>query len=298
MNKKCTLITFASWEERFISGTDRLIRKNKENNILFTDVIVLYSMEYSEVTHDNRLQIREVFGDNNIKPDFLKISFSDPASSWLELRDKIDKLSVNNNPAIVDISTMPRYYIFSIFNLLDNYGFITKSVYNSPGDYPPILCADPLKPCLIYKMSGEFNISSSTILITTIGFNPERISIMINYFEPALTFIGVQKGTQFENEVRTIKAYADNFDSRDNIKKFDIDVYNDEDRGYTKIRELVREHSSENIIMGCFGPKLSTVSMFKVFKNDNPRIGFCYVPMDYYDPDYSYGLGKYYENDI
>jgi len=290
---KRTLITFASWEPRFLLGAKRLIERKTPIELPVGNVIIFYSKGLETWTCGTRKQASDLWEKNGVSVKQVEVSYEEPVKSWKKIRAEINGVCKNGARVIVDISTMPRNTIFTIFQLLEAYGHTVVSVYNQPDKYKLPLCEDPERPYLIFKMSGEFDVAKQgTVLIVTLGFNPERLSTLIRYYEPVLTLVGLQEGEQFENQLRTVKVYSEMFGAQSNVDCFDIDVYA-EGRGYETLTEVVTEYKSGyNILMSSLGPKPSVVSMYRVYKAGNKDVGFCYVPMKTYNIKYSKGIGE------
>jgi len=287
MTGKPAYIGYASWEERYVLGGEKLCSEKQ-----FSQALIFYSSESKHLTAENRGFIRGFFKAYGCRVDTAELPFEQSATSWKEIRRNLEIVEEEGKDVFVDISTMPRNVIFTIFNLLTNKGCNVKSVYHSPSGYPnEPLCRDAGTPYLIFKLSGEFDLTKKgTVFIATVGFNPERVAMAIRHFEPAHVILGFQKGNPYENLRKSVESFNNIFGASIKAETFHFDTYGG-DAGFAGLTELVSKYKNEyNIVMGSFGPKRTAAAMYRVYNNGNTEIGFCYVPMKTYDCVYSTGL--------
>jgi hypothetical protein len=299
MTTKRLFITFASWEDRFREGTETLL-----NEYVFERTLMLYTKGASGLTAKNREYVRALLQKHNCDIDEVVLDYAEQITSWKAVRSAIEGISIISNKVIVDITTMPRNFIFTVLHLLISRGFSVKSVYHSPGSYPnEPLCWDPARPYLIFKLSGEFDLEKKgTAFIATAGFNPERVAMAIRFFDPLKVIIGFQKGDPYENirkSVKGVRTISDIFGASIGFDTFEFNAYNNGDAGYNELNRIVTDLlPNYNIVMGSFGAKRTAAAMYKTFIATNQEIAFCYVPMREYDEVYSSGYRDSLIDDI
>jgi len=124
------LITVASWEDRFRSGSERILRERDCERVL-----MYYFSEYDDWTKENRRHVRALCSHRRIPCDEYDLSFGSPVKSWLQIVKTFEPFLVGTRNYIVDITTMPRETIWTTFWLLDESGVPVEYVYHKPNDY-------------------------------------------------------------------------------------------------------------------------------------------------------------------
>jgi len=285
MMTKQTVITVASWEDRFVLGIQRLIVEKEPRMIL-----MFYYAEYADRTKINRNSIRTICDEKGIIVREIMVSFKIPADNWRILQGEINQVAVDYDSVIVDISTMPRDTIWLIFYLLEKLKPEIYYVYNRPEKYSTEwLSRDPGVPRLLYKLSGISEFGKSTALLIVTGFDPERTEQLINYYEPKLTYLGLQTGDQYENKRMNVIQHIETARSYTDVKVFDIDAYS-EDHGYQVLNDVVIRHLKDyNLVVASLGPKPSAVALYRLYKQ-HPQIALAYAPSNDFNIDYSTGI--------
>lgn len=288
MNKS-TLISFASWEDRFYLGFEKNINSDQ-----FGEVILFYFDSYAERTEPNRTKTVGICQKKQIY--ILSHSIEDdPAAAWKAIVEVI-KNSVFKNNILIDISTMPREVIWILFDLMHefhpkveiNYVYFTPEEYNKAW-----LSRDPGRPRMVYKLSGINKFDSSTLLIILTGYDVHRVRQLIDFFEPEKTILGIQTGDQHGNKEIKELYYQQYGNNKDLYTLIDIDSYT-ENRGFQELENSIIEHiDNYNIVMTSLGPKLAAVSLYKLHKK-YPDTGLAYAPSRDFNPDYSKGLKDEY----
>jgi len=291
VNKKI-LITVASWEERFKLGVNKLISQYKP-----TEIIVYYYFEYKDWSQSNRNYISKVSADLSVKYSEYELSFDGYIDTWKSL-EKITGCISEGVDIIVDISTMPRDTIWSIFYILNKKINFFNYVYYKPKSYnKDWLSRDPSKPRLQLMQSGIFGLDKQTLLIIATGFDPERTEQLVNFYEPRKTLLGIQVGDQFENNLRNSDEHHSLEYADTNVTKFDIDAFSD-DRGYAALEEKVNTYKNDyNILLASLGPKLTAVSLYEIW-NKHQEVALIYAPSKEFNKEYSSGIGGCYEGKI
>lgn len=285
MNGKDVVITVASWEDRFVLGLRRLLIEKEPRMVL-----MFYYAEYADRTKTNRNKIRSSCEEKGIAILDQMISFKNPTDNWRILDGETSQVISASDSVIVDVSTMPRDTIWSTFYFLDEIGANTFYVYNRPERYSnEWLSRDPGVPRLVYKLSGISEFGKATALIIITGFDPERTEQLITYYEPKVTYLGLQTGDQYENKRMNVKKHMDTAKSYTEINVFDIDAYSD-DHGYSIISQIITEHLTDyNIIIASLGPKPSAIALYRLHKTF-PHVALAYAPSNDFNLEYSLGI--------
>lgn len=278
-----TLISVASWEERFLLGFERLNEKP------FDQVIMFYYKEYMDRTASNRARIQAICKGENIS--LVPLSFADQQESWKTIYTTLQAVNPSSSKFTVDLTTMPRETIWAVFDLVENLGGKADYVYHRPERYhDKWLSRDPGKPRLAYKLAGLSQFGLPTKLLILTGYDADRVKQLMAFFEPNETLLGIQIGEQFDNRHLNEEKHKDEFNKRAGVVYFDVDAYS-EDHGQTIIREIILPHVGlSNLVMSSLGPKLTAVALYKLHK-EFPETALAYAPSNEFNPNYSKGIG-------
>lgn len=292
MKRYDTLITVASWEERFLLGTTALIKNHQPKKIY-----MYYYKEYADWSIENREAIHDLCNINNIECVEIEIEFENYISSWKKVLKINDTLS-SNELVLIDISTMPRDVIWALFKNIGKYSSKYDYIYYKPKSYSnEWLSRDPECPRLQLYQSGIYTLGKPSLLIVTTGFDSNRTEQLINYFEPRLTLLGEQSGKQFNNQKRNFENHKELLESDLPIESFNVDAYSS-DHGFEIINKYVTKHiDNYNILLSSLGPKLTSVALYNIWKNDD-RVSLVYAPSREFNKDYSSGIGDHYYGSI
>ncbi len=278
-------ITVSSWEDRsWMSSENLLSEYSCENSITF------YSNEFIEHTAKTTKTINFFAIKNKSTAKSHSFHASDQPKSWNEFKKNLDE--VNNCKVLFDISTSPREVIWYILHFLNINRCLVDIKYSRPEHYGEWLSKDPEKPRLIYNHSGITNLERPTALLLISGFDIERADQLIRYFEPKITFLALQSGTQYNNHKKNIDAHLEALNSSYEVQPFYFNSFSS-DGGHSEIRgEICNEVDNYNIISTSLGPKPSTVALFKL-QQEFPQIALCYIPSAKYNTgNYSSGINE------
>lgn len=285
---KKILVTNASWEPRYALGVERLVMNGG-----FSKVISLFCEEFEERTHIERFHVKSVCSDSGV--EFLEFGYPlfDSMAAWrrvsLTLVNEMDGAEV-----VTDISTMPRFLIWTILGLVKVQRDVEKSevIYHKPGDYCGTwVSRDPMEPFLVPRFAGLTKLGAPTALLVVSGFDTERISHLISVFEPTEVLVGIQKGNQFENEDRNQKVTKELLQEIPEANIFQIDSYKG-DCGLSELESAVANVvSTHNVVGSSLGPKPSALGLMKL-NEIHEEIGLVYTPSREYNQGYSEGLGE------
>lgn len=289
MSEPYHLITVGSWEARFLSGLKRVIERDRPATMQ-----MYYFREYEDLSAENRDAVKVLCKEVGIELAETPVEFAQPAHTWKVIAEHIAKRRPDGRRVLVDISTMPRDVIWSLFFQLRRARAVIEYVYHRPETYSKDwLSRDPGKPRLLFKMSGISRFDRQTALVLTTGYDPERTQQLIHYFEPKRVVLFIQVGKQFGNEEQNIASHRKRLTEERKEYHLDtesIDAYA-ADHGEAVIAKWVTANlPTHNIIMSSLGPKLSAVAMFRLHER-HPEVALCYAPSNDFNPEYSQGIG-------
>ena len=285
-----TIITVASWEERFLLGTTKLVDTISPAKILMFH----YDGVFAEWSKENRDTITALCSDKGIELVSDKIlSFSSPSNSWKLLLSEVAAEVSRKELVTLDISTMPRETIWTICHALKHNNSTIQFINNKPrseNGYGEWLSRDPGRPRILYRQAGIQYIGRKTALFIQSGFDVDRTKQLVRYFEPDIVLLGLQTGEQFENVIQNRQKHENAFAKRHNVEMFDVDGYSLEDCFNTFETQIQRFTGEYNIIISSLGPKIGALALYKL-KQCHPDIALCYAPSNEYNHDYSRGIG-------
>jgi hypothetical protein len=282
MNNYEYLLSCTSWEDRFSKGLSHLLNTETVKNVQLFEI-----SEFEELTSAVKIDILQ---QHNINSEVIPISMLDDTKSWKSLEVYFSQLDISNKKVLLDISTMPRFLIWFILHFLTLRNCEIHYRYFSPESYDDCnwLSGEPKEPRLIFKHSGLHLPDKNTLLILQTGFDTERVSQLLNTYEPSLALLAVQSGTQYNNFEKNINNHKESLSFQD-ILTFEIDAFS-HDHGLATIKEAINTNKeAHNIIMASFGPKPTAIAMFKI-NIEIPEAALIYVPAVDYNPKYSTGI--------
>jgi hypothetical protein len=98
-----TIITVASWEERF-----RLGLENIKQSLTPKRVIMFYYSEYEQWSKENREAISKLFSSDNCSVIESRLYFNNSVTTWNTIATSIQDNLLNGELATLDISTRGR----------------------------------------------------------------------------------------------------------------------------------------------------------------------------------------------
>jgi len=280
-------ITVASWEERFRKGMERLIEAIKPSKVL-----MFHFKEYAEWSNDNRKYISDLCREKSVQIEGdIPLSFDSPLYSWKNLLKHIEMAIVSGELITLDISTMPREAIWSIFHVLTQRQASIQYIYNKPEKYADWLSRDPGRPRLLYRLAGIQHLGRPTALVVQTGYDVERVKQLVRFYEPDKLLLGLQTGEQFDNAMQNRAKHESAFEKHRNVEMFDVDGYSldiIQDNFMQVTKPLLVDH---NVILSSLGPKVGALSLFTV-KLMLPDVAMSYAPSNEYNREYSSGIGE------
>ena len=286
MNNDQIIITVASWEPRFWLGFERLVATR-----LPKEVYMYFYAEYSINTEPSRVKVREYCQSNSVVLHELRLSFSEPTNSCKTLYKSIGSADLAGKDLVLDITTMPRETIWILLSLIDGVGSSTRWAYHRPERYNnDWLSRDPSQPRFVPKLGGVTKLGIPTKLLILSGFDVERTKQVITFYEPELTLIGWQQGSQFNNQLMNVSKHEEEFKNCPDVNIFEINAYSS-DHGYAEVESQLKKHIQDsNVIMTSFGPKPSAIALYRLHKLYS-QTSLAYAPSKEFNPDYSSGIG-------
>lgn len=288
MNSNPIIISFSSWEDRFLNGQNRLLAEKSPKKL-----ISYFSKDYSEWTNESRLKLANNCADMDVPFTGIELDES-PAEAWKEIVRNLPTLVGPSDHVIVDTSTMPREKIWFILWALESITKNVSYVYFSPIEYGDWLSRDPQRPRLVFQLSGISQFSKKTALILLVGYDLDRAQQLISFYDPECVYIGLQEtGLDSQND-DWMQRNAEKFGDKPNFTLFRLNAVSN-DCGKSGIIDVVEKLSDEyNIIMSSLGPKLTAISLYNIVK-ERPEIGLTYAPSKEFSRNYSTGISTMHE---
>ncbi|PWG79285.1 hypothetical protein [Pararcticibacter amylolyticus] len=279
------LLIFPDWEDRAYEG---FLRDIESQN--FEEVVIINYGDglHAEKTEDILSKIVAVASRRGLKFSKIDLKKNDFLSNWVCLEEIFSKPEFYSAEVFVDITTMPREVIWILLYNLRKFNRELSWFYHKPQSYnSDWLTREPDLPRLLLKHSGIIDPSKQTALVIITGFDGERVKQLLNFYDPKKVVMGIQSGTQFENDVRNNPRL---FDLEVDCEFLNIDAYG-QGSGFSAINEKIKAMVDEyNIVIASLGPKLTALSMYMLYI-EHPEIALAYLPCKDFNLDYSYGIG-------
>lgn len=282
------IVTFASWEERFVLGLQRDLAGVPRGG----RALILYYQEYAARTEAARAMAACLCADGGVELRAVGVSQADAKATWLAISASVAETVDRGAEVNINISTMPRSIIWSGLWLLQSRAARVNYVYDRPGTYAPDwLSRDPSLPRLMYKMSGIAGLGRKTALLLLSGYDSERVEFFFRVYEPSAAVVGVQASChadpQNDAHVRELKERL----SQHDVSFFEIDAY-DTQCGQTELDRAAAQLGEEyNVVGSSLGPKLTAISLYRL-QRKRENIALAYAHSKEYNPDYSRGIGE------
>lgn len=288
MNSK-TIITMASWEERFIEGLRRDLHDRPSSR-----VVMFYLDAFATRTQENRQIAEAECKAAGIDCVPVLLHAEDTRRSWQSIESTIQKsVGIDRGHPLLDITTMPRDVIWSVLWQLDMRSIATDYVYHLPNAYAnDWLSRDPQQPRLLFCMSGLARLGVRTALVVLAGYDDQRIRQLIDCFEPAITRLGIQADLGPYGDDARNKINVESFTGNPRVETFSVDAYQS-DHGEAVIRSVVSDLASNyNVLAASLGPKPSAIALYRIQQN-MPELGLVYAPSREFNSDYSKGIAEH-----
>jgi len=283
MNK--ILIIFASWEERSFLGFKRYLEIN-------AGLRKVYLLVFNQSVHKHKINeyidnIDKSCNNKNVECEHISIPHIN-VDKWYQLDSFVKNINYEFNIDI-DITTMPRNIIWMLMFFLKQKHENITVIYHKPEDYSNAwLSKDPGVPQLLFKHSGVIEFEKPITLFVLAGYDENRVTQVVNYYEPDNLIIGECNSRQDSANKDGISGYK--YGLMD-YTLFEINQY-DNNWGYKTIKYIIDKYSKEsNLIVTSLGPKTGAISVYQCFM-ENPQIALSYVPCKEFNEHYSVGIGE------
>jgi len=286
MTNFSTVITFASWEPRFVAR----IRDDLDGRGA-AQVIMFYLDEYAEWTRDNRGIATVLCEEAGVPLVACELQLAAPPGNWVRVRDQVLGHVSTGSSVLVDITTMPREFMWTTFWMLDLAGARTEFVYSRPSRYSQDwLSRDPQRPRLVYKLAGIADPGKRVCLVVLAGYDVDRTRQLLSFYEPAVGLVGLQRGPGDPDNDAKMAENRERIAGEPNICCFGLDAYA-ADQGQKDILHNVGAFiDTHNVIMASLGPKLSAAALYRIHRG-YPQTALAYAPSGQFNRDYSTGVG-------
>ena len=283
------LLAFASWEDRFVQGVLRDLEIGA-----YRSVVVFYFSNYHSRTERARYKVHDKCQARGLEFKEVALDPSLPHENLRRLKVVTEELDATAS-VVVDISTMPREVIWHIFWLWEHRDTrLLYRYYNPLGYSSDWLSRDPSRPRLVHKLSGIASPRAQTALLVAVGYDFQRVSQLIRFFEPAKLMLALQADSPFPENRSKMERYVKELSGGDSCETFEIDAFQ-EDHGYKTLEErLCKVVDEYNVILGSLGPKLTAVSLYRIWHRWQ-HVSLVYAPANEFNPEYSRGLGAPHE---
>ena len=292
IDRGAVLVAFASWEDRFVEGVLRDL-----SEVRCSQVLVCYFSDYCERTEHARSEVRRECHKQNLDHREVKLDTGTPHENLRLLDEAVMDLE-DSLPVVVDISTMPREIIWHVFWLCEHREGPLHYRYYSPINYSADwLSRDPGRPRLVHKLSGIASPQFKTVLLLAVGYDSQRVSQLIKFFEPSKLLLGLQSDSPFPDNEPIMARYVDDLRGGERFETFSVDAFQI-DHGYGTFEEKLQEVVSQsNVILGSLGPKLSAVALYRI-RQRWPQIALVYAPANEFNMEYSRGIGSLFKGTL
>jgi hypothetical protein len=280
------VIAVAGWEERFAKGLHLDVTANRP-----THVFLFVFEEYLSQTDTSRKEISKFAEDNSVRYTEIPVR-RDPRALWNKIRDTFSTDHWSGRSVLVDITTMPREVIWWTFSRLRAANCSVSYIYYRPTGYArDWLTRDTDQPRLVYQHSGVSVFGRPTCLLLMSGFDTDRAAQLIQFFEPAKVLIGVQVGTQHDNQTKNVERTKKLLERKSDINFFDVDAFSP-DHGLAEIDSAIDPYVTNfNIVAASLGPKPSAVALY-FLQRKHTDIALAYAPSKEFNMAYSGGIGE------
>jgi len=275
-----TIITMASWEDRFLLGYDRDLGHGEVEKIL-----MFWSAEHDGWTSN----IREEANKRHKCVD-VELRLDDPKQSWHAICGALQK--IKSDDVLLNISTMPREVIWIILWVLESRSLAISCVYYPPRKYGDWLTKDHGEARIVYKLGGELSLGVPTKLFVVSGYEEQRVRQLIQVYEPTQVVLGYHSGST-TNDPRKQPIKRSDFPDAEilNLSDFAFDACA-LDLGLVELQSKTQGlFDDSNVLMASLGPKTTAIPLFQLHRQ-HPNSSLVYIPSKTYNKDYSIGIGK------
>lgn len=278
-------LAVASWEDRFADGVDVTLQTTS-----LRSACILYSREFTETTVDTKARVVRAMKARGVEVSECEFEFCLAEKTWIQLSDYLQQQIRPKSRVLFDISTSPREIIWFVLHHLQKLNCSVSCVYYPPQNYGEWQSRDADEPRLIFRRSGISFPDRKTAIFAVTGFDVDRVTQLVNRYEPAKLLLAVQAGDSFDTTSRNASCHRQNFENNPSVEFFEIDAYGDFALMYKELEQrLVPLLDEYNVLATSLGPKPSAVALF-LLNQSYPDIGLVYAPSREYSLCYSFGI--------
>lgn len=159
------LIVAASFEERSCTLVEQLREKGPDDVVMVLDF-----MGYENVGPYlyNRVKMLRRLQGKGFEPVRVEVDRGRPRDAMKRITKSVEEISPSN--VVVDVSVLPRNYLFGICRLLAALGLPTSVRYHRPSEYGKDLSRGVGLVGAIPGFEGEMNTSGELVLAVVLGF--------------------------------------------------------------------------------------------------------------------------------
>lgn len=293
MPQSRTVITVASWEDRFLEGLKKTLAEASIERIL-----MLFLDDYANWTEEPRRIVREHASKAGIELREKMLLVADPAENWRRLHREILSIEASQNQYLVDLTTMPREIIWTTLWLLELKKASIAYSYHRPQSYnKEWLSRNAQHPRLVYKLSGLSKLGAKTALVAIAGYDPERVHQLRTFFEPSHTLLGLQLVDGDSANGERMNEHRERFEREKDVEIFELDAYGSDNGEASILKQMKGFVDSHNVVMSSLGPKLSALSLYRI-QRAHPAVALAYAPSREFNRGYSSGLAQSFKGEL
>ena len=288
-------ITSVSFEDRCLALASDIVASDETEK----QVVVLDFSGYENVDPylANRARIIQSLSNAMCSPRTLHVSLASPLDGKRQLEELINEVC----PAkvVLDISTLPRNYLFTICHLLAESKIYTTIRYYKPDMYGSQLSRGVRRVQAIPGFEGDAVGFGVTILVLILGFEGYKSVYAWEQLGASKTvaligdppyrqdFLDIAR----RNNSELLGLLGDRADVR---PLHTFDVVTAHNQLLQMYEELRRQHENVEITICPLGTKPQSLAAF-AFAYHHPRVSVAYVSsLIYYTGDYSKGFNRDY----
>lgn len=284
---RCTLVCFASFEERCFSLLKSIDSQKISSAFVFRNV--------DKPMDANNAKNTQIIKDCIPSACVKDISLSSSISIADSLFDLVKDLQRDNNKnLVVDITTFTHEALLMLIKNLYLYKESFDSIqliYNGASEYSPWLSKGCKEVRNVIGYPGVFNPAFKYHLVVLTGFEHERTTRLVELMEPDILSIGNGIDPTSNNHLGTMQDAKVQFESwLSNLQSLSSNAFDFScshiDDTIRILNEIVLHGEKENLMFVPLNTKLSTISVALVALQ-NKRIQVIYPIPEIYNLEYS-----------
>lgn len=286
-------VTSASFEDRCVALPNDLPRTRATDHVILID---FSGYENVEPYLFNRRRMVEIFDKKGYSLACVQADLAAPLEALMRVEAAIAE--ADSAEVLLDISTLPRIYLFSICRLLATIGVPTTIRYYRPLDYGSALSRGIGSFKAIPGFEGEIGPTGETVLAVILGFEGYKALHAWERIGPSRV-VALFGDPPYEPEFLTrSKAYNRDFvEQASKVTKCSLhtsDVLTAKSQLQMVYEKVITEAPENSFILCPLGTKLQSLAAFG-FAYLNEAVAVAYVSsLTYYTEEYSRGYQREY----